>query len=264
MADLNEFDVFFINAGNALEIIGGLPSSYFYRFPEFEDSFIMATGIKCADENWAWIKRDSYSRELLVEVIRKFECKSLEFFWPIFPGSNTQMEIDMDELGLLARETLSAMIFDSNIDAASKIDGIDLCLRTTKALSSQDALLWANTCWKGFMDEEETPQPEFIRFAQNAVSNDKLSLFTGFNADKPVGVYMLCESQGLYISHFCVLPKFRGMGVGSLFMNEIMNYNSSMRNRFIVLLATKSGRGLYRKFGFRSVAEVHIRSFSEI
>jgi ribosomal protein S18 acetylase RimI-like enzyme len=112
------------------------------------------------------------------------------------------------------------------------------------------------------MDEEEAPQPEFIRFAQNAVSNDKLSLFTGFNEDKPVGAYMLSVSPALYISHFSVLPKFRGIGIGSLFMNEIMNYNNSIRNRYIVLLATKSGRGLYRKFGFRSIADIHIRAFS--
>ena len=263
MADYNDYEVFFKNAGNALKTIGALPSSYIYRFPEYEDSFIMSTGIHSTDENWAWIKSSSYSKELLTEVIKIFESKSLKFMWPIFPEPNIQMESDMDELGLLARTTFSAMIFDSNTDFARRPDVQGIDFRIIRVINPKDALLWADTCWKGFTEERESPQPEIFKFAENAVLCDKLYLSLGYIENKPVGAFMLCRSQGLYISHFSILPKLRSLGIGSLFMNEIMNYNNSIENRFIVLLATKTGKGFYEKFGFRSIAEISIRSFSE-
>lgn len=262
MVELNEFDIFFKITGNALGIIGGLPSSYIYRFPEYEDSFIMATGIHSADENWAWIKSCNYSRQLLIEVVEKFESTKLQFMWPIFPDSNVQMGNDMDELGLLTRSSFSAMVFDSNIDCARNADGVELSLRTKRVSTQKDALLWADTCWKGYTEEGESTQPEFVKFAENVVQSDELILSLGYIGNEPVGTYMLCRSKGLYISHFCVLPKLRNLGIGSLFMNEIMNYNNSIGNRYIVLLATESGKGLYLKFGFRSIAEIVIRSFS--
>ena len=263
MDDLSELDVFYRDTGNALEIIGGLPSSCFYRFPGLLNSFIMATGINSADENWVWIKNEDYSRELLIEVIKMYEKKSLQFMWPVFPDSNIQMESDMDEFGLFARATFNAMIFDSKTDSSHKIHSSELKLLTKMAITSEDASLWADTCWKGFSSEEETPPPEFVRFAQNAVLNDKLILKLGFIENKPVGTYLLCAGSGVYISHFTILSKLRNIGIGSLFMNEIMNYNSSVNNRFLVLLSTQSGRGLYSKFGFRNIADVTIRSFSE-
>jgi GNAT superfamily N-acetyltransferase len=254
---MREFDIFFRNTGNAFEILGELPSSYFCRFSD--DSFIMSTGVRCADENLAWIKSEDYSRELLIEVIKNFESKSLQFIWPIFPDSDSQMEFDMDELGLLKKKTMSAMIYDSNSDFVCASNSK---FRTTRAFTPEEALIWADVCWRGFSEEEEQ-QPEFIEFAQNAVLNDKLKLVIGYIENEPVGSYMLCGSQGTYLSHFSVLPKWRNLGVGSLLMNEIVDYDDLMQNRFRVLLATSSGERLYKRFGFRNIANIPIRSFSD-
>jgi ribosomal protein S18 acetylase RimI-like enzyme len=254
---MREFDIFFRSIGNALEIIGGLPSSYIYHFTD--DSFIMATGVRFADENWAWITSENYSRELLVEVVKKFESISLQFIWPIFPNSDAQMEIDMDEFGLLKRAAMSAMIFDSNLDFVCSSDSR---FKTTKASTSEEALLWADVCWRGF-SEGEGAQPEFVEFARSAVFNDNLKLILGYIESEPVGSYMLCENRGIYISHFCVLPKWRNLGVGSLLMSEIMEYNNMAQNSTIVLLATSSGERLYKRFGFRNIANIPIRSFSD-
>jgi len=261
MADLNEFDVFYRNAGSALEVIGSFPSSYFHRFPGLE-AFIMATGIRSADENWAWIKSNSYSRELLIEVISKFEERQLQFIWPVFPDSSVQMGLDMDELGLVVREVLNAMIFDSAFVHVNDKSG-DLKLKTTKALTSKDATLWADTCWRGFAKEKETLQPEFVRFAQSAVLNDKLSLVLGYVENEPVGTFMLCENEGFFISHFSVLPEWRNLGIGSLLMNELMNYTYFIKKRYLVLIATKQGERLYKKFGFKNVGSISIRSLNE-
>jgi len=260
---VNEFDIFFENTGNALEIIGGLPSSYFYRFLGFESSFIMATGVRSADENYAWIKSNSYSRQLLIDVIERFNSKSLQFIWPVFPDSGVQMGLDLDEAGLLTRDTFSAMIFDSDVDSVCRISKSDLKLRTTRALTLSDATLWANACWSGF-SEGSAAEPEFIRFAQNAILSDKLRLVLGYVNNEPVGSYMLCEAKGIYISHFNVLSKWRNFGIGSFLMDEIMNYSNSISNRFLVLLATRPGKKLYEKFGFRNIAEIPIRSFYDI
>ena len=261
MTDSSEYEIFLKITGSALGIIGGLPSSCLHHF--FENSFIIATGVRSADENWAWIKSGDYSRELLTKVIRKFECKSLQFMWPVFPDSISQMELDMDELGLLKRTTMSAMIFDSYIDNVHKINEINSKFRTTKAATIEDAFIWADVCWRAFSEIEEEVQPEFVRFAQNAVLNDKLKLVFGRLENIPVGCYMLTESRGIYISHFAVLPKWRNFGLGSLLMNEIMDYNSVVQNRYIVLLATSSGGKLYSKYGFRNIADIPIRSFCE-
>ena len=261
MVYLNEYEIFFNITGNSLEIIGGLPSSYLHHF--FEDSFIVATGAPSADENWAWIKSIDYSRSLLIEVASQFERKSLQFMWPIFPDSVNQMIFDMDELGLLARTTMSAMIFDSNLDHAYKINEINSKFKTAKVLTLEDALLWSDVCWRAFSQVEEELQPEFVRFAQNAVLNDKLKLVLGYFENEPVGCYMLTLSRGMYLSHFAVLPKWRNIGLGSLLMNEIMDYNNRAQNRYLALLATSSGERLYNKYGFRNIADIPIRSFCE-
>ena len=260
MNGFDEFDFFFRNTGSALEIIGSLSSSYFHRFPELE-SFVMATGVRCADENWAWINSKNYSRELLIEVIKFFEDRSLQFIWPVFPGSGVQMGLDMDELGLLTRENFSAMTFDAVADSYV-IELADIELDVKSVLTSEDAMLWADTNWKGFTERGETP-PEFVRFARYAALNNKLRLFFGYVENEPAGTCMLCKCEGIVISHFSVLPKWRNMGVGSALMNEIMAYNNSVKNRFLVLIATKQGKKLYKKYGFRNIADISIRSFSD-
>ena len=284
---MTDFDIFFENAGSSLEVMGSLPSSYFHRFPGVE-SFIIATGIRYADENWAWIKSGSYSRELLIEVIEKFKKKSLQFIWPVFPDSDIQMWLDMDELGLLTRKIFGAMIFDfavdlqqfdktlaGNVAVRDAPQGVplgecehvsaDLKLSAKRAFTPEDALLWAVTCWKGFTESEtgKDVPPEFVSFAQNAVLNDKLRLVLGYIEKKPIGTFMLCKCDGIFISHFTVLTEWRNLGAGSFLMNELMNYSSSIKNRYLVLIATAAGERLYKKFGFRRVADIPIRSFSE-
>ena len=261
MASLSKYEIFFKITGCSLEIIGGLPSSCINRF--FADSFLIDTGVRSADENWAWIKSNDYSSELLNKVISEFKSKSLQFMWPVFPDATSQMKIDMDELGLLERTTMSAMVFDSNLDHAHKIKDINPKLKTTKALTAEDALLWADVCWRAFSEGEEELQPEFASFAQNAVLNDKLKLTIGYFENEPAGCYMLTLSRGIYISHFAVLPKWRNLGLGSLLMNDIMDYNNKSQNRYIALLATNSGEKLYNKYSFRSIAIIPIRSFCE-
>jgi len=256
---MDEFDIFFENTSNALEVIGSLPSSYFHRFSP--DAFIMATGAPSADENWAWVK-SGYSRELLIEVIEKFEERSLQFIWPVFPNPDVQMELDMDELGLLARGTLTPMIFDSSLDSyANKPAGLKLSARRVSA--PEDILVWADTCWGGFTENEEAPPPEFVRFARNAALNDKLGLILGYIGGKPAGTYMLCKCGGIYISHFTVLRKWRNLGAGSFLMNDLMSYNDSVKNRYLALIATKQGERLYKRFGFRKIAGIPVRSFSD-
>jgi GNAT superfamily N-acetyltransferase len=261
MAEVNEYEIFLEITGGALEIIGGLPSSCLHRF--FEGSFILATGVRSADENWAWIKSNDYSRALLIEIISIFKSKSLQFIWPVFPNTNNQMRFDMDELGLLERETMSAMVFDSNLDKAHKINEIKPKFTSTRVLAAEDALLWADVCWKAFSESEEELQLEFVSFAQNAVSNDKLKLVLGYFENEPAGCYMLTRSRGIYISHFTVLPKWRRLGLGSFLMNEIIDYNYMAQNRYLTLLATSSGEKLYNKYGFRNLASITIRSLCE-
>jgi|GEM_PF-2058151 len=271
MNGLDEFDIFFRNTSSALEVVGSLPSSYFHRFNNLE-AFIVSTGVRYADENWAWIKSDKYSRELLIEVIEKFEEKSLQFIWPVFPDSDVQMWLDMDEVGLFTRKIYSAMTFDSDVDLYentyvldSNWSPVDLELYARRALTPEDALLWADTCWRGFTEaeaEKDVP-PEFIEFARNAVLNDKLRLILGYIENKPVGTFMLSKCDGILISHFSVLSEWRSLGVGSALMKELMSYNNLIKNRYLVLIATIAGEKLYKKFGFRNIADIHIRSFSE-
>ena len=263
MNNIDEFDIFFRGIGSALEVIGSLRSSYFHRFAGLE-AFIIATGVRYADENWAWVKSDNYSRELLIEVIEIFKEKSLQFIWPVFPDSDVQMWLEMDDYGLFTRKIFRAMIFDTSIDVYEN-SHIDLKFSVKRATTREDALLWAGTCWKGFSEadtEENVPQ-EFVELACNAVLDDRISLVLGYIEEEPVGTFMLCKCEGIMISHFCVLPEWRSLGAGSALMNELMCYNTILNNRYIVLIATTAGERLYKRFGFRSVGDIDIRSFSE-
>ena len=266
MNNPDDFDIFFKNTGSALEVIGSLPSSYLYRFPGL-DAFILSTGVRYADENWVWVKSDSYSQELLIEVVERFKEKSLQFIWPVFSDSDIQMSLDMDDFGLLTRKIFRAMILDSAVDkfTTNLYNPAYLRFSARRAITPEDALLWAATCWKGFTEaetEEDVPR-EFVELACNAALNDRMSLVLGFVNEEPAGTFMLCKGDGIMVSHFCVLPALRNLGVGNALMNEIIGYNNLIRNRYLVLVATIAGERLYRKFGFRNVADVAIRSFSE-
>lgn len=81
---------------------------------------------------------------------------------------------------------------------------------------------------------------------------------------EPVGYFSLCaeEEQGVLLSHFYVLPEFRGRGLGGLALEFIDREVTAMGERRIGLFVLRENHaavGLYRKKGYTVVAEVLTR-----
>jgi ribosomal protein S18 acetylase RimI-like enzyme len=81
---------------------------------------------------------------------------------------------------------------------------------------------------------------------------------------QPVGYFSLCaeEEHGVLLSHFYVLPEFRGRGLGGLALEFIDREVTAMGGRRIELFVLRENHaavGLYRKKGYTVAEEVLTR-----
>ena len=122
---------------------------------------------------------------------------------------------------------------------------------------------------KGFRIEYKNPTPiEFINI-RNTTGWSKLgeetiekglekSLFSIclYHNDNLVGMGRIVGDDSIYfyIQDIIIVPEYKGQGLGTLIMNEIMKYLEANANcnSFIGLMAADGVEGFYHKFGFKA------------
>ena len=112
--------------------------------------------------------------------------------------------------------------------------------------AEQDINIWTNIASKSFQYEIDISIPKKI------VVHPDVKLYMAYINDKPVATAMIFDTDDVTGVHqIGVLPEYRGHGVASKLMHNIINLCTQKSSRYITLQASTAGEYLYHKLGFK-------------
>ena len=232
-----------------VDMLKSLPVSESLILSE-KGSYCVSTGTYA--ENWVYFPERVTSPEKVNEAVHFFGERGEAFMWPVYDGGTEILE----GAGLVYAGNLTAMCFSPKKFSDGKVN---THITIERVLSREMADVWADTSYRGFGGEGDTPE-EYRRFA-GALAADrdkKVSLSAAKIGGEYAGTFLVTdepEMTGVY--YFSTVPEFRRQGIASAMMNEICRLSAGKK---IVLQSSPMGRDFYLAFGFTELFKIPVYS----
>jgi len=215
------------------------------------------SGLPYATENYLVLEPSDTPFDAL-RLISFLKASGLPFVAPVLPGIQQKLLSALDESQILPVLTFTAMSID--LSGASKPGAESALLRVT---GEDLADTWGRVVWDGF-DSGGAVTKEYLSLARHMANLPENRLYLFCEEDTPVSSAMLHfteRSCGLY--YFSTIAGFRRRGYAKRLMQALAD-EAAREYGELVLLATPEGLPFYRSFGFRTLAEISMRSNSRV
>lgn len=217
-------------------------------------SVAAASGLPYAGENYLILSpaASSFEAEQLMEF---FQSHNLPYVVPVLPETPPELILALERANVLPVHSYTAM----SIELVQ--DGQELDNNLTPVQNIAEAEEWGQVVWAGF-GGEGVATAEYLSLARHLAGHPTNKLYLLHQEGVPVSCGLLhCteESCGLY--YFATPPAFRRRGNAKKLMNALTR-EAALWYKDMVLLATPEGLPFYKTFGFKSLAEIPIRSIS--
>lgn len=189
----------------------------------------------CSFESWVYYPERINDPEIVKSVINFFKQDNISFMWPLYNGGEKILE----DCGLVYAGDLTAMSYTPKSLQPNK---------NLLSIHEADVIDWAQTAWRGFGDDERTPENYYKLVEALKNDKDKFTLYLANYEGEHAGSFLITNEENLMgVYYFATVPEFRRKGIARAMMNEICNLS---RGKTIVLQATPIGKLFYKSFGF--------------
>jgi ribosomal protein S18 acetylase RimI-like enzyme len=244
---MNDDIAVYSNLASLLQRLGTFPRAIYSGATP--GTILYYSGTNDAYENYALLSPDS--SEGSVESGMEFFSNGLyPHIWPIFPGVSDELCRALENYGLARDDDFQAMIAELGGEKPTEQDD-----RITGPVRDEnEANEWADCAWLGFDSEDKTPD-SFSSIIREMSCRDDFFM-THIRGEATGMLFANGTTCGIYYVATC--PEFRGRGHAGAIVENLKSLARELGFAEITLLATPSGRRLYKKHGFRDCGGVKI------